>query len=277
LGRIDPFPLGERDTPDRLLIPEILYGRDREVQTLLESFELVIAGGTPGLVLVSGYSGVGKSSVVNELQKALVPPRALFAAGKFDQYKRDIPYATLGQAFRGLAQHLLAKSDAEIGRWREALQAALGSNGQLIVNLVPEIEPIIGKQPPLADLSPMETPNLFRMVLLRFLEVFARADHPLVLFFDDLQWMDAATLDLLRYLLAESGIKHLLMVGAYRDNEVDASHPLVRTLGAIRASGARVDDIVLAPLASADIEAMISDALHCGPDAARPLGPAHGE
>jgi len=271
LGRIDPFPLGERDTPDRLLIPEILYGRDREVQTLLESFELVIAGGTPGLVLVSGYSGVGKSSVVNELQKALVPPRALFAAGKFDQYKRDIPYATLGQAFRGLAQHLLAKSDAEIGRWREALQAALGSNGQLIVNLVPEIEPIIGKQPPLADLSPMETPNLFRMVLLRFLEVFARADHPLVLFFDDLQWMDAATLDLLRYLLAESGIKHLLMVGAYRDNEVDASHPLVRTLGAIRASGARVDDIVLAPLASADIEAMISDALHCGPDAARPL------
>ncbi len=270
-GRIELFALGRHDMPDRLLIPEKLYGRDREVQTLMERFDRVVADGTPALVLVSGYSGVGKSSVVNELQKALVPPRALFAGGKFDQYKRDIPYATLAQAFRGLAQQLLAKSDEEIHHWREALLSALGPNGQVIVNLIPEIEPIIGKQPPLPDLPPMEAPHLFRMALLRFLGVFARPEHPLVVFFDDLQWLDAATLDLLRYLMTDSGIRHLLLVGAYRDNEVDAAHPLMRTVDAIRDSGVPVEDIVLAPLAQADIESMVADALHCGLDEARPL------
>jgi PAS domain S-box-containing protein len=271
LGGVDPFALGEHDTPGRLLIPEKLYGREREVSALLANFASVVADGNPALMLVSGYSGVGKSSVVNELHKALVPPRGLFAAGKFDQYKRDIPYATLAQAFRGLTEQLLAKSDAEIDLWREALLLALGSNGQLIVNLVPELELIIGKQAPLPDLPPMEAPNLFRMVLLRFLGVFARPEHPLVLFFDDLQWLDAATLDLIGYLMTDSGIRHLQLIGAYRDNEVDPSHPLMLTLQTIRKSGARVEDIVLAPLAHSDIEAMIADALHCGPAQARPL------
>ncbi len=271
LGKIDPFSLGRQDIPDRLLIPETLYGRDPEVTQLLSSFDRVVADGAPALVLVSGYSGVGKSAVVNELQKALVPPRALFAAGKFDQYKRDIPYATLAHAFRGLAEQLLAKSESDIAPWRQALLSALGTNGQLIVNLVPEIEPIIGRQPPVPELAPLETPNLFRMVLLRFLGVFARPEHPLVLFFDDLQWLDAATLDLMRIIMTDSGLRYLLLVGAYRDNEVDPAHPLLRTIDAIRSSGARVDNIVLAPLAPTDIQALISDALHCGPDRARPL------
>ena len=271
LGRIDRFALGERDIPDRLLIPEKLYGRGAEVQALLASFDSVVADGAPALVLLSGYSGVGKSSVVNELQRALIAPRALFAAGKFDQYKRDIPYATLAQAFRGLAEQLLAKSDAEVGRWRAALLSALGPHGGLIVNLVPAFEAIIGKQAPLTELAPLESPNLFRMVLVRFIEVFARPEHPLVLFFDDLQWLDAATLGLIQYLMADSGIRHLLLIGAYRDNEVDPTHPLLRSLDAIRQAGTRVDEIVLAPLALADIEAMIGDALHCGADEARPL------
>ena len=146
-GRIEPFPLGAHDASDRLLIPEKLYGREREIDTLLASFDRVVANGTTELVLVSGYSGIGKSSVVNELHKALVPPRGLFASGKFDQYKRDIPYATLGQAFQSLVRSLLSQSEAELGRWRDSLSEALGPNGQLIVNLVPELELVIGKQP----------------------------------------------------------------------------------------------------------------------------------
>jgi PAS domain S-box-containing protein len=270
-GRVDRFALGAHDIPDHLVIPELLYGRSAEVRTLLASFDRVVAEGTPALVLVSGYSGVGKSSVVNELQRALVAPRALFGAGKFDQYQRDIPYATLALAFRGLVSQLLARSDSEIGHWREALQSALGPHGKLIANLVPELESIIGQQPPVPELPPLETPNLFRMVLLRFIGVFARAEHPLVLFLDDLQWLDAATLNLIRSLMTESGIGHLLLVGAYRDNEVDAAHPLMRTLDAIRQSGTRVDEVVLAPLAPVDVQAMVGDALHCSPGQARPL------
>src|SRR6266436_661203 len=233
--RIDAFPLGQQDRPDRLLIPEKLYGRDREIEKLLASFDRVIKSGTPELVLVAGYSGIGKSSVVNELHKVLVPPRGLFASGKFDQYKRDIPYTTLGQAFQGLVRSLLSQSEEKLGRWRDSLNEALGPNGQLIVNLVPELELVIGKQPPVADLPSQDAQNRFQMVFRRFLGVFARKEHPLALFLDDLQWLDAATLDLFEHLVTHPEVRHLLLVGAYRDNEVNPSHPLLRTLEAIRA------------------------------------------
>src|SRR6202030_401160 len=146
-GRIEPFAPGAHDPSDRLLIPEKLYGREREIDALLSAFDRVVAHGTPELVLVSGYSGVGKSSVVNELHKALVSPRGLFASGKFDQYKRDIPYATLAQAFQTLIRQILAKSEAEVDSWRNSLSEAIGPNGQLIINLIPEVEIVIGKQP----------------------------------------------------------------------------------------------------------------------------------
>src|SRR6202140_2263829 len=188
-GRIDPFVLGASDVSGRLLIPEKLYGREREIDALLASFDRVVANGTLEFVLVSGYSGIGKSSVVNELHKALVPSRGLFASGKFDQYKRDIPYATLGQAFQSLVRSLLSQSEDELGRWRDALCVALGPNGQLIVNLVPELELVIGKQPPAADLPPQDAQNRFQMVFRRFLGAFARKEHPLALFLDDLQWL----------------------------------------------------------------------------------------
>src|SRR6202043_1181546 len=143
-GRIDRFPLGAQDAPDRLMIPEKLYGREREIEALLASFDRVVANGIPELVLVSGYSGIGKSSVVHELHKVLVPPRGMFASGKFDQYKRDIPYATLAQAFQSLVRPLLGQSEAELGWWRGALSEALGPNAQLIVNLVPALELVVG-------------------------------------------------------------------------------------------------------------------------------------
>ena len=245
-GRIDSFSLGASDLSDRLLIPEKLYGREREIDTLLASFDRVVANGTPEFVLVSGYSGIGKSSVVNELHKALVPQRGLFASGKFDQYKRDIPYATVGQAFQSLVRSLLSQSEAVLGRWRASLIEALGPNGQLIVNLVPELELVIGKQPLVADLPPQEAQNRFQTVFRHFLGVFAREEHPLALFLDDLQWLDTATLDLLEHLATHPEVRHLLLVGAYRDDEVSPSHPLLRTLDAIRKAGACVR--LVAPL-----------------------------
>jgi PAS domain S-box-containing protein len=270
-GRIDTFLLGSHDTPDRLLIPEKLYGRECEIDSLLAAFDRVVANGTPELVLVSGYSGVGKSSVVNELHKVLVPPRGLFAAGKFDQYKRNIPYTTLAQAFQTLVRQILVKSEAEVDRWRCALMEAVEPNGQLIVRLVPELEFIIGKQPPVPDLPPRDAQNRFQLVFRRFLCAFARPEHPLALFLDDLQWLDAATLDLLEHLLTHSEVRHLLVIGAYRDNEVGPSHPLPRTLEAIRKAGARVQEIVLAPLGLDDVGQLVADAMHCEPERVRPL------
>ena len=270
LGRIDQFPLGKRDSSDRLLIPEKLYGREVEIDALLATFDRVVASGIPEIALVSGYSGVGKSSVVNELHKVLVP-RGLFAAGKFDQYKSDIPYATLAQAFQTLVRQILVKSQAEMDQWRYALADAVGPNGHLIVNLVPELELIIGEQPPLPDLPPQDAQNRFQMVLLRLLNVFARKEHPLALFLDDLQWVDSATLDFLEYLFIHSGIRYLLVIGAYRENEVSQGHPLARAFDTIRAGDVRVQEIVLAPLDQENTETLVAEALHCQRERAQPL------
>ncbi|MFC0400355.1 trifunctional serine/threonine-protein kinase/ATP-binding protein/sensor histidine kinase [Paraburkholderia rhizosphaerae] len=269
-GHIEVFPLGRQDTPDRLLIPEKLYGRDREVQALLASFNRIVRSGTPELVLVSGYAGIGKSAVVNELHKALVP-RGLFAAGKFDQLKREIPYATLALAFQGLVRLLLGKSDTELTEWRDALLQALGPNGRLMVDIVPDLKFVIGEQPPVPELPPQDAPRRFQWVLQRFIGVFARAEHPLVLFLDDLQWLDAATLDLLDGLLTGSDLQHLMLIGAYRNSEVTADHPLMRKLEAIKAAGGNLSQIALAPLAETHLRQLIADALHCKRERAAPL------
>jgi PAS domain S-box-containing protein len=269
--RIDPLQLGAHDVSDRLLIPEKLYGRERVIEALLATFDRVVTNGTPELVLVSGYSGIGKSTVVHELHKVLVPPRGLFASGKFDQYNRDVPYATLAQAFQSLVRPLLGQSEEELCRWRDTLSEALGQNGQLIVNLVPALELVIGKQPPVPDLPPQEAQNRFQMVFRRLLGVFARKEHPLALFLDDLQWLDTATLDILEGLVTHSEVRHLLLIGAYRDNEVGPAHPLLRTIEAIRDADARVHEIVLAPLGLDHVGRLVADALHCELEHARPL------
>jgi len=222
-------------------------------------------------VLVSGYSGIGKSSVVKELHKVLVPHRGLFASGKFDQYKRDVPYATLAQAFNDLIRPLLSKSESELQIWRNAFCGALEPNAKLIVDLVPELKLIIGDQPPVPDLPPQAAQGRFQLVLRRFIGVFARPEHPLALFLDDLQWLDAATLDFLEDLSTQPDVHHLMLIGAYRDNEVDSTHPLWRRLEAIRLTGALVHEIVLAPLACEDLGQLIADSLHCEPERAIPL------
>lgn len=262
LRRIDPFVPGEHGVCDRLLIPEKLYGREHEVQTLVEAFSRIVESSQPEIVLVTGYSGIGKSSVVNELHKVLVPPRGLFASGKFDQYRRDIPYSTLVQAFQSLVRTLLGKNDGELAAWRDALVEALDANARLMTDLIPELKLIIGEPPPVPALDPQQEQRRFLLVFRRFIGVFARKDHPLALFLDDLQWLDVATLDLLGDLLTSPDVRHLMLVGAYRSNEVDADHPLTGKLQAIRSAGGRVAEITLSPLAKGHVEQLLAEALH---------------
>jgi PAS domain S-box-containing protein len=269
--RIDPFTLGLQDTSNQLLIPEKLYGRESEIEQLLGTFDRVVKEGRARFVLVSGYSGIGKSSVVNELHKVLVPPRGLFASGKFDQFKRDIPYATVAQAFRKLICQVLTKSDGELAYWRDALRDGLGRNGQLMVDLIPELELIIGAQLPTTDLSAQEAQVRFQITFRRFLSVFARPEHPLALFLDDLQWLDGATLQLLEYIMTDPDVRNVMLVGAYRDNEVGPDHALVRTLKEIRDAGAEVHELLLTPLTSIDIGNLVADALRCTQQLASPL------
>lgn len=270
-ARIDDFALDEHGAPGQLMIPERLYGREHEVDTLVATFARILDTGTPELVLVSGYSGIGKSSVVNELHKILVPPRGLFASGKFDQYKRDIPYSTLVQAFQGLVRMLLGKSDAELASWRAALLGALAPNAALISDLIPELKLIIGEPAPVPEFEPQQAKQRFLQVFRRFIGVFAQADHPLALFLDDLQWLDGATLDLLADLLSQSDLRYLMIVGAYRDNEVDATRPLSARLQAVRSAGATVQEIRLTPLTDAHIGNLLADSLHSTPASIAPL------
>src|SRR4029077_5483295 len=187
---------------------------------------------------------------------------------KFDQYRRDVPYATLAQAFRNLLRPLLSKSDDELRPWRDALHEAVSPNGRLIADLVPELTLIIGEQPPVAEVPPQDAQRRFHGVFRRFLNVFARPEHPLALFLDDLQWLDEATVDLLEDLLLQPGVDLLFLIGAYRDNEVHSTHPLIRKLEAIRHAGGTVHEIRLFPLAPRDLVQLVVDSLHCEPERA---------
>ncbi|AKU95028.1 Signal transduction histidine kinase CheA [Labilithrix luteola] len=238
---------------------------------LLAAIDAVAAGGPGRLLLIAGYSGIGKSSVVNELRKTLVPPRALFAGGKLEAHRRDVPYAAVGDALRELARFVLEQPEDELAHWRRAIQDALGIHGRLLTALVPEIEAIAGAQPAVADLPSRDTRHLFRSVLRRLIEAFARPGQPLVLFLDDLQWVDAASLELVEDLIAFPGPHPLLLVGTYRDNEVGATHPLLRVRDALRAVSGGVEEVSLEPLLVTDVGQWLAAALHAEPDALLPL------
>jgi transcriptional regulator with GAF, ATPase, and Fis domain len=260
-GRIEHFSLASDDVPDRLSIPERLYGRMREITALVDAFEGVTRDGRQALVLVSGYAGAGKSSIVNELQQVIVRRRGFFVSGKFDPRERDIPFAPIARAFRDLVRSVLLSSDADLRRWREQITEALGPNAQLVIDLVPDLKLIMGPQEPVAELPPQQAQVRFQRVLQRFVSVFARIEHPLVLFVDDLQWLDRASLDLLRNLVTHDDGMHLLLIGAYRDNEVGPRHPLSKTLAAIRDATA-VQEIDVSALDPEDVRALIADAVH---------------
>ncbi|WNG26071.1 AAA family ATPase [Cystobacter fuscus] len=255
------FALGTQDRPDRFQLPQRLYGREAEVATLLEGFERVTRTGRPELFLVSGYSGIGKSSVVNELHKPVVQCRGFFLSGKFDQFQRDIPHATLARILRGLVQQLLAGSEEDVTRWRQQVNDTWEGHGQMLVDLVPQLEVLVGPQPALQQVPPKETQRRFYQVVRRFFAVFATRAHPMVVFLDDLQWADLSSLQLLAQLLSHPESPPVLWMGAYRDNEVSPSHPLMQALEGIRKEGARMTNLRLEPLSVAQVELLVADTL----------------
>jgi PAS domain S-box-containing protein len=252
-GRIEPFPIGTLDRSERFQVPQRLYGRELEVSRLLDAFDRVARSGTPELVMVAGYSGIGKSALVAELHRPIVEQRAYFISGKFDQFQRGVPYATLTQALQSLTQQLLAESAPRVADWRRRIQEAVGELGQLIVDLIPQLSLIIGEQPAVPDLPPAQAQNRLQLVLRRYVSTFTRAEHPLVLFLDDMQWADAASLYLLPSMFAQEGRQHLLLIGAYRDNEVGATHPLMAMLEELKRLALRTSLIPLAPLTAGEV------------------------
>ncbi|HEY9877197.1 MAG TPA: ATP-binding sensor histidine kinase [Leptolyngbyaceae cyanobacterium] len=269
-GTISGFPLARFDIADRLEITQKLYGRDDEATLLINTFER-ISRGQSELMLVYGYSGVGKSALIHEIHKPLVQSRGYFISGKFDQFQRNIPYSAVIQAFRDLVQQLLTESEARVQTWKAKLLDALGSNGQIIVDVIPAIELIIGKQPLVPELPPAEAQNRFNSVIQQFVRVFSQAEHPLVLFLDDLQWADSATLKLIQVLTTDLTSKHLLFIGAYRDNEVNPSHPLMLMLDQIEKNKGLINRICLQPLVQSDLNQLVADTLNCDPALSYPL------
>lgn len=270
-GEIVPFPIGQRDISGRFQIPQKLYGREEEIETLLQAFKEMTTTGAPELALVAGYSGIGKSALVYELYKPIVEHQGFFISGKFDQYKREIPYFTITQALQELIQQILASSETEIQRWKRLIQDAVGINGQLIIDIIPQVEFIIGKQPAVQELPLLESQHRFNMVFRQFIQVFARKDHPLVVFLDDLQWSDSSTLKLLQYLVTHPELKYLLFIGAYRDNEVDETHPLTQTIQEIQKTETALKTITLSPLRLSDVEELVAETFHCNRGTAQPF------
>ncbi|WP_445638179.1 histidine kinase [Nostoc sp. DSM 114161] len=269
-GKIERFELAKRDICDRFIIPEKLYGRQPEVETLLNAFERVSWGSTE-IMLVAGFSGIGKTAVVNEVHKPIVRQRGYFIKGKFDQFQRNIPFSAFVQAFRDLITQLLSETDTQLEQWKSKLLKALGENGQVMIEVIPELESLIGKQPPAPELSPSAAQNRFNLLFLKFTQVFTVPEHPLVIFIDDLQWADSASLKLMHLLMSEADISYLLLIGAYRDNEVNPVHPLVLTLDEIQKLGATVNTITLDPLNEISVNHLVADTLSCSLELAIPL------
>ncbi|MEH2369353.1 trifunctional serine/threonine-protein kinase/ATP-binding protein/sensor histidine kinase [Nostoc sp.] len=267
-GIVRDFEIASRDVCDRFIIPDKLYGREAEVSTLLQAFERVSLGATE-MMLVAGFSGIGKTAVVNEVHKPIVRQRGYFIKGKYDQFQRNIPFSAFVQAFRDLIGQLLTESDIQIQQWRNQILEAVGENGQVIIEVIPELSRIIGEQPAAIELSGMAAENRFNLLFQKFIQVFTSAEHPLVMFLDDLQWADSASLKLMQLLMADT--KHVLLIGAYRDNEVKPAHPLMLTLSEIQKNQATINTITLAPLNQVIVNQLVADTLKCTESLASPL------
>ncbi|MBD1828398.1 AAA family ATPase [Microcoleus sp. FACHB-61] len=272
-GTIADFPLGSKDISDKFQIPQKLYGREAEVETLLSAFERVADSPQSKIemMLVAGYSGIGKSSLVAEIHKPNTRLRGYFTEGKFDQFQRSVPYSAIASAFQGLVRQLLTESSSQLEQWRQKLLAALGTSGQVIIDVIPEVELIVGKQPPVSQLGPTESQNRFNLVFSKFIRALCAKEHPLVIFLDDLQWADSATLKLIELMMTDASMQYLFLIGAYRDNEVSPAHPLMMMLDGLRNQGATVNSITLAPLALEHINQLIADTLHSNTNQSQPL------
>ncbi|AFY41078.1 ATP-binding sensor histidine kinase [Nostoc sp. PCC 7107] len=259
-GEIHSFLIAQRDVCDRFIIPDKLYGRELEVEILLKAFGRVSAGATE-MVLVAGFSGIGKTAVVNEVHKPIVRQRGYFIKGKYDQFQRNIPFSAFVQAFRDLMGQLLTESDTQIQQWKTQILDAVGENGQVIIEVIPELARIIGEQPAAVELFGTAAQNRFNLLFQKFTQVFTSPDHPLVIFLDDLQWADSASLNLMQILMADTN--YLLLIGAYRDNEVHPGHRLILTLNEIQEKQIPINTITLAALGQETINQLVADTLKC--------------
>lgn len=306
-GFISEFDLGSQDISDKFQIPQKLYGRQREVETLLAAFERVAATNNRSyplefsqvyatknnfkfaseishsvrtigehksrseMMLIAGYSGIGKSAMVKILAKPITRRRGYFISGKFDQYKRTIPYSAVVSAFSELVRQLLTESAAQLAVWREKLRTSFGQNGQIIIDVIPEVELIVGAQSPVAELGPTESLNRFNLVFQNFIRVFCQPEQPLVIFLDDLQWADSATLKLIELMMTDEATQYLFLIGAYRDNEVSPTHPLMMTVETLRNQAAIINQIALSPLGVEQIAHLIAETLHSDRESVKPL------
>lgn len=268
IGTIADFAPGRQDVSARFQLPQKLYGREAERAALIEAFEHASTGGTT-LFLVAGHSGIGKSTLINEIQKPVIERRGYFCAGKYD-LSLGMPYSGLVEALRGLLRQILAETDEHIERWRQRFLDAFSSNGQIVIDVIPEVELVVGRQPPATALGPTESQKRFQLVFSRFIEAFARPEHPVAMFLDDLQNADAASIELLRYLMQNPSGRHLLVIGAYRENELHGAHPLTAALAELHAAGARVQAVSLRPLAPRDMEQLVADTVGASPSDAAP-------
>ncbi|MCC5647478.1 PAS domain S-box protein [Nostoc sp. CHAB 5824] len=291
MGQINAMSLGLQDVSEQFCIPQKLYGREAETKALLAAFDRVAGTGNVGeaqrpeesignsqfkveMMLVSGYAGIGKSALVQELYKSITAKRGYFISGKFDQLGRNIPYSAIVDALQKLVQQLLGEPDEQVQQWRDRLLSALGSNGQIIIDVIPEVELIIGKQPPVPEVVATEAQNRFNRIFQNFVRVFCSKEHPLVIFLDDLQWFDSATLKLIELILLDEQTQYLFLIGAYRDNEVTSTHPLVLTLESLRKQGAILQEIILTPLTLELLSQLVAETLHHNPETVRSLAQA---
>ncbi|WP_414620159.1 AAA family ATPase, partial [Calothrix sp. CCY 0018] len=266
-GKIANFKIAQRDICDKFIIPDKLYGREKEVEQLLKAFERVSAGNSE-LMLIAGFSGIGKTAVVNEVHKPIVKQHGYFIKGKFDQFNRNIPFSAFVQAFRDLMRQLIAESDTHIQLWKSKILQALGEDGQIIIDVIPELEKIIDTQPPATELSGIAAQNRFNLLFQKFVQVFTIKEHPVVMFLDDLQWADSASLKLIQLLMERGNQGYLLLIGAYRDNEVSPAHPLMIVLDAISKLKGIINTITLEPLSQIKLNQLVADTLNCTEDLA---------
>ncbi|MBW4430471.1 MAG: AAA family ATPase [Pelatocladus maniniholoensis HA4357-MV3] len=296
IGQISSIQLALQDVCDRFQIPQKLYGREAEVAALLAAFNCVASPesnpvaaspnnsettsqreqtGNPKfqveMMLVYGFAGIGKSALVQEIYQPITQKRGCFISGKFDQFQRNIPYSAIAVALQKLVRQLLSEPDEYVQQWRSRLLAGLGNNGQLIVDVIPEVELIVGKQPPVPEVEAAEAQNRFNRVFEQFIRVFCSKEHPLAIFLDDLQWIDSATLKLIELMLLDEQNQFLFLIGAYRDNEVKPTHPLALMLERLRKQGVVLQEIILAPLTLEPLSQLIAETLHRNADIVRPL------
>jgi len=288
IGQIERIQPGFQDVSEQFQIPQKLYGRDEEVAMLLAAFERVAALQSKPettsereqtgnsrfpveMMLVSGHAGIGKSVLVQELYKPITAKRGYFISGKFDQFQRNIPYSAIAHALQKLVQQLLGEPEERVQQWQLRLLTALGTNGQLIIDVIPEVELMIGKQPPVPEVGTTEAQNRFNRIFQQFVRVFCSKEHPLVIFLDDLQWIDSATLQLIELMLLDEQTQFLFLIGAYRDHEVNPTHPLALMLEKLRKQGAVLQEIVLVPLTLEPLSQLIAETLYQNTDTVRSL------